>query len=524
MEPDFEFVIDKLRKKYRGICDIFELLSDYKDKTAFTSEDAKKVFQFDCTHLLSSLGYEDGSLSSREKEFIKLLMRIDISDSSAAAFSMQGSKFSMDAVSETVKYIAAVDSNLWKRLGTSAEDYAMTVIDFFESMGEAFLKVDNPSAQLSSLYHFIAVQKAFIKGTENIQPVRKSGNFFSGIGSDFFGSPLPGSKSDKGSGSAPVQTSSGESVKPENYTVKQEEMEDPMGELQSLIGLTDIKKDVEELINLVKMQKIRSERGMKSIPVSLHLVFTGNPGTGKSTVARILAQLYKQIGVVETGQLIETDRSGLVAGYVGQTAIKTQEMIKQAMGGILFIDEAYALAKEGNDFGQEAIETLLKAMEDNRDKFIVIVAGYDDLMENFINSNPGLKSRFNKYFHFNDYNAQELLGIFKMNCNKYQYKLDEEAEKAAAEYLTELEANKDANFANGRDVRNYFEKVVTKQASRISKLESPSDDEVLTLTAEDMKLQPQEDGSQVQAQTEDSQPQDTQNQSQPEESSAPQVD
>jgi len=488
MEADFEIVIDKLRKKYRSICDIFELLSDYKDKTAFIKEDAKKTFQFDCTHLLSSLGLEDGSLSDREKEFIKQLIRIDISDSSAAAFAMQGSKFSMDAVSETIKYIAGVDKALWKRLGTSAEDYSLKVIDFFESMGEAFLKVDNPTAQLSKLYQFIAVQKAYVKGSSNSTSMNTSKNFFSSIGTDFFGSSAPKNTSEKKDNNTPTQTSSGEAVKAENYTVKQEEMEDPMGELQKLIGLTNIKKDVEELINLVKMQKLRQERGMKSIPLSLHLVFTGNPGTGKTTVARILAQLYKQIGVLETGQLIETDRSGLVAGYVGQTAIKTQEMIKQAMGGILFVDEAYALAKEGNDFGQEAIETILKAMEDNRDKFVVIVAGYDDLMEEFINSNPGLKSRFNKYFHFNDYNAEELLGIFKMNCKKYQYTLDEEAEKAATEYLTKLEANKDANFANGRDVRNYFEKVVTKQASRISTMEAPTDEEVLTLTAADMEV------------------------------------
>ena len=488
MEADFEIVIDKLRKKYRGICDIFELLSDYKDKTAFTAEDAKKTFQFDCTHLLSCLGIEDGSLSDREKEFIKQLIRIDISDSSAAAFSMQGNRFSMDNVSETIKYIASVDSNLWKRLGTSAEDYAMTVITFFESMGEAFLKVDNPSAQLANLYHFIAVQKAYIKGAAEIKPQTPSRNFFSGIGNDFFGSPAANKSSENKNSNTPTQASSGEAVKAENYTVKHEEIEDPMGELQSLIGLTDIKKDVEELINLVKMQKLRQERGMKSIPLSLHLVFTGNPGTGKTTVARILAQLYKQIGVLETGQLVETDRSGLVAGYVGQTAIKTQEMIKQAMGGILFIDEAYSLAKEGNDFGQEAIETILKAMEDNRDKFVVIVAGYDNLMEDFINSNPGLKSRFNKYFHFADYNAEELLGIFKMNCKKYQYTLDADAEKAAADYLAQIEANKDVNFANGRDVRNYFEKVVTKQASRISALESPTDEEVLTLTEEDMEV------------------------------------
>jgi len=497
MEPQLQLELDKLRKKYRGICDIMELLADYKDKTAFVTEDAKKIFQFDCTHILSSLGTADGSLSDREKLFIKELMHIDISDASATAFAMQGEKFSMDSVCSTMKFIASVDKNLWKRLGTSAEEYGTKVINFFEDMGETFLKVDNPASELSSLYHFISVQKAFIKGlAENDIPNAKiNRNFFSGIGNDFFGvknvstpyKPVGGNPFETPEGSKPVQVADSNTMpKAENYTVKQDEMEDPMGELKALIGLEDIKKDVEELVNLVKMQKIRQERGMKTIPLSLHLVFTVNPGTGKTTVARILAQLYKQIGVLETGQLVETDRSGLVAGYIGQTAIKTQEMIKQAMGGILFIDEAYALAKGGQDFGQEAIETILKAMEDNRDKFVVIVAGYDKLMEEFINSNPGLKSRFNKYFHFNDYNAEEMLGMFKINCKKYQYTLDEEAEAAASEYLKKLEAEKDENFANGRDVRNYFEKAVTRQASRIAAMESPSDEDILTLTKEDV--------------------------------------
>ena len=173
-----------------------------------------------------------------------------------------------------------------------------------------------------------------------------------------------------------------------------------MEELHELIGLKTIKHDVEEMVGLAKVRKMREEKGMKQVPVSLHLVFSGNPGTGKTTVARILAKLYKEIGILSTGQLIETDRSGLVAGYVGQTAIKTSQKIEEAMGGVLFIDEAYALNQEGENFGQEAIDTILKAMEDHRDKFIVIVAGYTDLMKSFVESNPGLRSRFNKFFEF----------------------------------------------------------------------------------------------------------------------------
>ena len=260
-----------------------------------------------------------------------------------------------------------------------------------------------------------------------------------------------------------------------------------MEELDELIGLKSVKHDVEELIGLAKVRKMREEKGMKTAPVSLHLVFSGNPGTGKTTVARILAKLYKEIGILSEGQLVETDRSGLVAGYVGQTAIKTQKKIEEAMGGVLFIDEAYTLNQEGENYGQEAIDTILKAMEDHRDEFIVIVAGYTDLMRDFVDSNPGLRSRFNKFFEFPDYTADELQQIFDLQCSKYQYKLDEEADKAVKEKITELEAAKGENFANAREVRNLFEKIITNQASRVSAMEDVDEETLTTITMEDLK-------------------------------------
>ena len=269
---------------------------------------------------------------------------------------------------------------------------------------------------------------------------------------------------------------------------KPKEPEKPGTEqLAELIGLSAVKKDVRELVNLVKTQKLRKEKGLRTVPVSLHLVFSGNPGTGKTTVARILAQLYKEIGVLSKGQLVEVDRSGLVAGYVGQTAIKTQKKIEEAKGGILFIDEAYTLAKDGgNDFGQEAIDTVLKAMEDNREDLVVIVAGYTDLMEKFINSNPGLKSRFNKYINFDDYTAGELMAIFEMNCRKYSYEMTPEAREAVEAEIREREAHKGENFANARDVRNLFEAIITNQASRVAAMDDPSDKDLMTILPEDL--------------------------------------
>ena len=251
--------------------------------------------------------------------------------------------------------------------------------------------------------------------------------------------------------------------------------------------LNELVKDVKELVNLVKTQKLREERGMKTVPVSLHLVFSGNPGTGKTTVARILAKLYKEIGVLSNGQLVEVDRSGLVAGFVGQTAIKTQDKIQEAMGGILFIDEAYTLNKEGADYGQEAIDTILKAMEDNRKDLVVIVAGYTELMKKFVESNPGLKSRFNKYIEFPDYTADELISIFELNMRKYNYTYSYEAKLAIEKMIREREAHKGENFANARDVRNLFESIITNQATRVAEMKDPSENDITTIMTPDLK-------------------------------------
>ena len=267
-----------------------------------------------------------------------------------------------------------------------------------------------------------------------------------------------------------------------------ESVEALLAELDSLVGMDQIKKDVRSLINLIKVRRLRAENSLAVPALSLHMVFTGNPGTGKTTVARLLSRLYHAIGVLENGTLVEVDRSGLVAGYVGQTAIKTQEVIDKAAGGILFIDEAYALAPAsgGNDFGQEAIETILKAMEDRRDELVVIAAGYPEPMERFISSNPGLESRFGKYFHFDDYSGAELFEIFKSMCKKSQYEPDSKALDFAKKLFADLYESRDENFGNARDVRNIFEKAVSRQSDRVAQLEAPTREDLITLTKADL--------------------------------------
>ena len=264
---------------------------------------------------------------------------------------------------------------------------------------------------------------------------------------------------------------------------------DPYEELEDLIGLDNVKQEVKSLANFVKLQKQRQEKGMKTPKMSYHLVFTGSPGTGKTTVARIVARIYKDLGILKTGHTVETDRSGLVAEYVGQTATKTNAIVDSALNGVLFIDEAYALVPENasNDYGQEAISTLLKRMEDDRDKLVVIIAGYTNEMKRFIDSNPGLQSRFNRYINFPDYTAKELVRIFHMYMKKNQYTISDEADEMLKEKLDYAVEHKDRNFGNARYVRNVFEKSIQMQANRLEGKSNLSDRELTEITAPDIE-------------------------------------
>ena len=316
------------------------------------------------------------------------------------------------------------------------------------------------------------------------------------VNSDFWGTPLspaekPGEKAapktpDKTPGKAPEKKSGGPEQPSETpEPLPKEDMKDLLAELDGYIGLQTVKEEVHNLINMASVYQLRRQHDLPTTDMSLHLVFTGNPGTGKTMMARMMARIYRSLDILSRGQLVEVDRSGLVAGYVGQTAIKTQKVIEKAMGGVLFIDEAYALnGRSENDFGQEAIDPILKAMEDHRDDLVVIVAGYTDLMDRFIHSNPGLESRFNRFLLFDDYTTDEMVEIFRMQCKKGCYQLTEEAQPLIRDYIAEESA--DDSFGNARGVRNLFEHVLVAQNNRLATMEKITREDLMTITADDV--------------------------------------
>ncbi len=299
------------------------------------------------------------------------------------------------------------------------------------------------------------------------------------------------SAEDEKTGKTAVSNGQGDPKAPEEEATEPEKIEDLKAELDGYIGLGSVKDEVRDLINMVTVWKLRREHNLPAPDLSLHMVFSGNPGTGKTMMARYMARVYHSLGILSKGQLVEVDRSGLVAGYVGQTAIKTASVIERAMGGVLFIDEAYSLSsgRSENDYGSEAIETILKAMEDNRDDLVVIVAGYTDLMEEFIASNPGLQSRFNRYLHFDDYSVDEMTAIFEMQCEKNCYTLSPDNDGEAKGMLVDLisSESRDEDFGNARGIRNLFERVLIEQANRLAEAKEVTRESLMTITKDDIE-------------------------------------
>ncbi|MGG6267662.1 AAA family ATPase [Leptolyngbya sp. AN03gr2] len=267
---------------------------------------------------------------------------------------------------------------------------------------------------------------------------------------------------------------------------------DPSHLLQSLTGLNTVKSTVQELVNIAKVSRMQTQAGLKAPSITRHLVFTGNPGTGKTTVARILGEIYKDLGVLSEGHFVEVDRTDLVAEYLGQTAPKTAKVIESALGGVLFIDEAYSLvpAERSDMFGQEAVNTLLKMMEDHREDLVVIVAGYKGEMARFIDSNPGLKSRFARSIHFEDYSPAELVEIFKTRCEQHGYLVSDETLKKVNQLVKKFEGQI-GELGNGRFVRNIFDRCIANQCNRLAATGTPSKEDLKTFLPGDVPSQSQ---------------------------------
>lgn len=438
----------------------------------------REMIKFDLLQFLAYLTNSNGKPLSAEISFIQQYLNMYFSPNKLIAFKYDRTtaKEFPTKVPRSFTYFANADLSGKSAYTTKGWSKSRFLLNIYERLGQEFIACDarTNEDELTKLTDYCLVIEKFLRKHKLYEPGQRPPV------KPFSGNVAP-------SVNAELEAMKGKLNK-EEIPEGELKLDDLMNELNELTGLEGVKKDIKSLINLLKVKKLREERDMKQPSVSLHMVFSGNPGTGKTTVARLLAKIYKCLGVSRTGQLVEVDRSGLVEGYVGQTATKTKEVVESALGGVLFIDEAYTLTagKDGKDFGQEAVDTLLKLMEDNRDDLIVVVAGYTKLMEEFVESNPGLKSRFNKYILFDDYTGDQLFEIFMSMCEKQDYVPNESGKNYVKQYLTERANANDENFANAREVRNYIERAIARQASRVVNLKNISDKQLRTLTKADL--------------------------------------
>ena len=469
-----------LKAKEKG----YEIIRAFEDMINVSGEMAKK-FISDLVTFMTDIAFIDGDCTVAEANTI------------AAIGSMYEKRLNSNVSEKLDMSIFALSNNLYSGKSKTTEGMSLNRLSDTKILDDTMNIIEKMVQEGIGDFGILGESPALIKTEEGKEIKSKEGNETeTGVGNETETGVGNETKSKAGK---QIEIGAENETKTETDTQAKSESEEKepektleqlMAEMDNLVGLQTVKKDIHTMINYIKVCRLRRERGLKAPELSYHMVFSGNPGTGKTTIARMLAQIYKQIGLLKKGQLVEVDRSGLIAGYQGQTAIKTAEVIESALGGVLFIDEAYSLIQGDNDsYGKECIATILKAMEDHRDELIVIVAGYDDLMHEFINANPGLKSRFNKYINFPDYTGEEMEKIFLLQCKNNGYQLEEAAQKMIRKVFDKMFELRDENFGNGRTVRNSFEKIINCQATRLAKAkeEGLSDDEIMRLTVADVK-------------------------------------
>ena len=457
------------------------------------SRDLRSMLRLDLVNYCIYLAYADGVMSRGEELFIRETFDYPLDWASRSEVINRISQESGFAkkIPNTLKYFILADAGRrvkndpWRHKKTAA------LVQLYDDLGKAMAVIDQTQVTQDSATAYVRMIDKFMEGyglfrNKNVK-VSGGKSSYSSVKT----SGKPAAPAAAGSTAAASEKEAAKAANP----VKQDELtaeriDAIMAELNALVGLKTVKEEIYRLVDLLRVQQMRKEKGLANRGTSRHMVFYGNPGTGKTTVARLLADIYRELGLLPTGQLVEVDRAGLVGGYVGQTAIKTSEVIEQAVGGVLFIDEAYTLTanKGQNDFGQEAVDTILKAMEDYRDEMVVIVAGYTDLMKEFLHTNPGLMSRFNYFIEFPDYTPKELVEILELQCKKNEYTLSKGAKKKATALFKERCENKPENFANAREVRNFMENAMLNHASRVTKLpaEQRTREVLSTLEAEDL--------------------------------------